>query len=406
LVKAELRVPGRYLLIEDTSSLSFTHRRQSVPGLGPIGVSDEGRGFLLHSVLAVRAAPTSLPDATGRRPPVEVLGLVDQQFLVRRSRPEGEPDDASQKRELRDRESERWPAAGERVGPVPSDVAVRWERVADREADIYEYLISCRDLNHGFVVRLSQDRVVLVPSGDERLGLALAVIRAAEAAGGLCLELRTRPGEAARRARLLISSGAVRLRSPQRPGQPAGAGEPIDCWFVRVWEVEAPEGVEALEWVRYTDRPITTLEAAVGVVMDYGTRYLIEEFHKGLKTGLKAEELQLETAHRLFAAIAVMSVVALRLLDIRELGRRSPAAPAACVGLSGDELEVLSLEVGRALTTVSEVLLAIGGLGGHMNRKSDGMPGWITLWRGMAKLRLLVKGARLAQRLAARPPHL
>jgi hypothetical protein len=170
--------------------------------------------------------------------------------------------------------------------------------------------------------------------------------------------------------------------------------------------VEAPEGVEALEWVRYTDRPITTLEAAVGVVMDYGTRYLIEEFHKGLKTGLKAEELQLETAHRLFAAIAVMSVVALRLLDIRELGRRSPAAPAACVGLSGDELEVLSLEVGRALTTVSEVLLAIGGLGGHMNRKSDGMPGWITLWRGMAKLRLLVRGARLAQRLASKPPHL
>ena len=161
-----------------------------------------------------------------------------------------------------------------------------------------------------------------------------------------------------------------------------------------------------MEWVLYTDRPINGFEDALGVVMDYGTRYLIEEFHKALKTGLKAEELQLEKGHRLFAAIAVMSIVALRLLDIRELGRRTPEAPAACVGLSGEELEILSLEVGRVLTTVAEVVLAIGRLGGHMNRRSDGMPGWITLWRGMHKLRLLVRGAQLARRLPSKPPHL
>jgi hypothetical protein len=406
LVKAELRRPGRYLLIEDTTSISFTHRQQPVPGLGPIGVSDEGQGFLLHSVLAVRAAPVPQPDATGRRGPVAVLGMVDQQYLVRRSRPEGEPNDASRRRKLRERESQRWPAATARLGPAPCDAAIRWVRVADREADIYEYLISCRDRNHGFVVRLSQDRVILDPTNDERLGLALASIRGTEAAGGLYLDLRSRPGEAARRAKLSISFGAVRLRSPQRPGQAAGTNAPIDCWFVRAWEVEPPEGVEALEWVLYTDRPITTFEEALGVVMDYGTRSLIEEFHKGLKTGMKAEELQLEIASRLFAAIAVMSIVALRLLDLRELGRRAPAAPAACVGLSALESEILSLEVGRVLTTVAEVLLAIGRLGGHMNRRSDGMPGWITLWRGMVKLRLLVRGAQLARKMISKPPHL
>src|SRR5512135_2634861 len=91
-----------------------------------------------------------------------------------------------------------------------------------------------------------------------------------------------------------------------------------------------PAGAEALEWVLYTDQRTETLEEALVGVMDYGTRFLIEEFHKGLKTGLKAEELQLETGHRLFvfAAIAVMSVVALRLLDLRELGRAVPEAPA------------------------------------------------------------------------------
>ena len=50
-VKVLLRTPGRYLLIEDTTFPSFSHRKGAVPGLGPIGGSEEGQqGFLLHSV--------------------------------------------------------------------------------------------------------------------------------------------------------------------------------------------------------------------------------------------------------------------------------------------------------------------------------------------------------------------
>ena len=150
-----------------------------------------------------------------------------------------------------------------------------------------------------------------------------------------------------------------------------------------------------MEWVLYTDAGTETLEEALVGAMDYATRFLIEEFHKGLKTGLKAEELPLETGHRLFAAIAVMSVVALRLLDLRELGRAVPEAPAQVTGLSDLELELLSLALSRTLTTVASVVLAVGRLGGHMNRESDGMPGWLTLWRGMQKLRLMVIGAEL-----------
>jgi hypothetical protein len=145
----------------------------------------------------------------------------------------------------------------------------------------------------------------------------------------------------------------------------------------------------------YTDWPTESLADALSGVMDYATRFLIEEFHKALKTGMKAEKLQMERGNRLFAAIAVMSVVALRLLDLRELGRACPDAPASCTGLESLELEVLSLAVERQLTTVTDVLLAIARLGGHMNRRSDGMPGWITLWRGMKVLRLLVRGVKL-----------
>jgi hypothetical protein len=84
LVMAELRKSGRYLLIEDTTFPSFSHRKEPIPGLGPIGDSEPGQqGFLLHSILAVRADSLPVPDASGRRPPVTILGLADQQYLVR-----------------------------------------------------------------------------------------------------------------------------------------------------------------------------------------------------------------------------------------------------------------------------------------------------------------------------------
>jgi hypothetical protein len=409
LVMAELRTPGRYLLVEDTTFPSYTHRKQPIPGLGPIGDSESGQqGFLLHSILAMRAPQSSVPDAGGRRPPVTILGLADQQYLVRSPRDPEKPKQAgSRQRQIRDRESDRWLDSGERIGRAPSNVTVRWVRVADREADIYEYMASCRKLGHGFVIRVSQNRILLNPATGKRLGLVFEHIASVAPLGGMYLDLRGRDGQLARRAKLLISCGPVRVRAPERAGQAAGAGAPIDCWFIRVWEQDPPDGVEPLEWVLYTDPPTETLQEALVGVMDYGTRFLVEEFHKGLKTGMKIEELQLEQANRLFAAIAVMSVVALRLLDLRELGRGFPDAPAACTGLDELELELLSLAVERELTTVAEVLLAVGRLGGHMNRRGDGMPGWITLWRGMKMLRLLVRGAKLERaRMDAHAHHM
>ena len=54
LVWAQMRTPGRYLLFEDTTYVSYSHRPQPIEGLGPIGTSDEGQGFLLHSILVAR----------------------------------------------------------------------------------------------------------------------------------------------------------------------------------------------------------------------------------------------------------------------------------------------------------------------------------------------------------------
>ena len=49
--------------------------------------------------------------------------------------------------------------------------------------------------------------------------------------------------------------------------------------------------------------------------------------------------------------------------------------------------------------TVYEFYREVAKLGGFLGRKSDGEPGWITIWRGWEKLNNLVKGAELALEL-------
>jgi len=111
------------------------------------------------------------------------------------------------------------------------------------------------------------------------------------------------------------------------------------------------------------------------------------------------ERLQLKTASRLFAAIALLSVVAVRLLDLRGHLRQNSKQPAPRCGLEPVELAVLQLQSNRTLDTTQDVALALGRLGGHLNRKGDGQPGWQTLWRGMNRLQTLVEGVQLARRL-------
>lgn len=382
MTRERLSEPGTVLLLEDTTELTWFSNRP-ISGLGPVGAST-GQGFLLHSVLAVRWSSQALHPEVSRRPALDVIGLADQQYYIRRPVPRDEVDD-DQAWKKRPRESQLWEKAGARLGPAPDET--RWVRVCDRGADIYEFLQACLHLNHGFVVRAAQDRAL---HGGGRL---FETGRQAEVLGRFDLSLRTRPKQVARLACLRVSAVAVSLRAPQRPGHSTGKLPPVNCTLVRVWEDQPPPGTAPLEWFLLIDEPVADFETALTCALQYATRWVIEDFHKALKTGLGAERLQLEDAHRLFAAIAVMSVVALRLLDLRERLRVNPTAPASEAGLTPIELQVLERHTKRKLKTVAHVALALGRLGGHMNRRADGMPGLITLWRGMNELQSLVAGA-------------
>jgi hypothetical protein len=182
VVLQAMRQSGVYLFLEDTTELSWSGK-QTIAGLGPIGHSATGlQGFFLHTVLGVRWHDA--PPTNSTRRPVDVLGLGDQQYYGRT--PGRKPRESSQERLKRARESQVWPQASARLGHAPE--GVRWIRVADREADIYEYLVSCQERGHGFVIRAAKDRAVSHPETGKRTGRLFAAARSAAPLGEFTLE--------------------------------------------------------------------------------------------------------------------------------------------------------------------------------------------------------------------------
>lgn len=395
-VFSELEKPGRYLLLEDTTEI-LCAGDEEIAGLGPVGGSKASKiGFHLHSVFAVRwlAAPEQ-PALT--RPVVTILGLADQQAYVRQPRAATGPRRGSERRrQVGDTlESGLWERATRRLGVAPDEDSTVWVRVCDRGADIYDHLRYCQLQRHRFLVRAAQDRVL----EGKPAGKLFAVARASASLGTVRIELRARPGQAARTASMHLSVTRVQLPAPQALGSSCGQRPSVTCTVVRVWEAAPLGGGKRLEWLLLTDLPAESFAQACEIAQMYATRWLEEEFHKALKTGLGVERLQLTTAHAWVAATAVLSIVAVRLLELRERLRQTPTAPAEGAGLTEVELSVLRARSGKALLTVGEVALALGRLGGHLNRTGDGWPGWLTLWRGWQVLQTLIDGVLLARKL-------
>ena len=73
------------------------------------------------------------------------------------------------------------------------------------------------------------------------------------------------------------------------------------------------------------DGPVLTFDDARRVIGWYERRWIVEELHKAKKTGCQIEDMQFTTLGRLEPAIALLSVVAITLLNLRDASRRPDA---------------------------------------------------------------------------------
>lgn len=404
--------PGVVLLVHDDTELDYGYD-PAISGLGPIG-NGTHRGFLVHTVLALT------PHEESER----LLGLLHQEAWVRQSAPrqaDGRKQSSCQRQE-RPRESEVWTRAVEQVGsPPPGQV---WIHVGDRYADMFAFLQGCLQKGTFFVVRAAQNRCVLgepeegegEPELDHLLDRATSL--PAQAQGSIAV-----PSEHERRARTAqvnLSWAGMQLRPPQHG--PSAGNTPLPVWVVRVWEPDPPakaqaqrervprqkhaskkseepasEQVPALEWILLSAQPVESSEQAWQTVHHYQSRWPIEDFHRGVKTGCRLEQRHLREQRSLANLLAIVSPIAVRLLQLRNLSREEPEQPALA-WVEREEVQVIASQQGVAVEqlTIKQFVYRVAQLGGFLHRRGDGPPGWQTLWNGWLRLRWFVAGMRFA----------
>ena len=382
-VRADCTWRGEYLMVEDTTELDFTSHVAALD-LGRIG-DDGGRGLFVHSTLALQVQGWNRQ----QEPAVTVVGLMGQRWWARTMPTIGQGREKKRRRLGRDRESQRWAAVVEEVGQRPA--AVRWTLVTDREGDIYETMARCDAGRWDFVIRANQRRALA-----DQDGSVFDAVAGSRVLGSFSLELRARPGQPARRALVAVRACTVTLRGPWRPD---GALPPRTVNVVEAREIHPPAGVEPVHWVLLTRWPVKTFKQALRVVKAYTCRWLVEEYHKSLKTGTGIEQSQLATAQRLTSLLGIVAVVAVRHLSLKLLATTCPDEPVDPAEFGPEGLAVLTKQYGRPVGgwTYRTVLRAAARLGGFLGRTGDGEPGWVTIWRGMRKLMWLIQGYDLAR---------
>jgi hypothetical protein len=375
--------PGDVLVLHDATELDYTTLSSLADDLGQIGKGDR-RGYLCHNVLAVEADSG------------EVFGLMDQILHRRDEVPERET--LAEHRDRPTRESRLW-VKGTRH--LPDDW--RLIDIADQGADTFEFLEHEYRSGRRFVIRAAKTRMVYAghePVGPRRELKAYA--RGLPELGRFTMDVQPQPGRVARKDAEFAVRGAAVLVCPPHAKAGHHGDDPLPLYVVQVTEVAPPEGEAPIEWTLLTNERVETFEDALRVTGWYERRWVVEEYHKAQKTGCQIEDMQFTTPERLEPAIALLSVVAVTLLNLREASRRADAdTRRADTLVSSEYVEVLSLKrFGKVRDdlTVREFFLALARLGGHQNRKCDGHPGWLVLWRGWMKLQAMLDGYRAAQR--------
>ena len=384
-------VNGPVLVLHDSTELEYTKRR-SLNRLGQIG-SGKRRGYITHNSLAVNPKNK------------EVFGLCNQ-ILHRRAKV-SKSETRAQRSKRKSRESLLWLKGTE---PMPAD----WNivDVCDRGADTSEFLTHEMESGRRFVIRSSHERCILLGHGDpdtsepaklkqfvttlEQTGTwALQVTSKSELKSPRRKGKKKRVNRIKREATMAVGFAPIQIaHSKRRNGEPT-----MKMWVVRVCELDPPRGQERLDWTLLTNEPVLTFEDAYRVVGWYECRWIIEEYHKGMKTGCRIEDLQFTDEDRLQPAIAVLSVVTLTLLQLRQAARAPDAETRKATTVIGRSyVEVLSLWRHQKIKidwSVHDFYFALARLGGHQNRKHDHPPGWQVLWEGWKELLPMVFGYML-----------
>ena len=375
------------LVLQDGTDLNFTTR----PGCTDLQVTGRNQtgakslGLHLHATLAVTR--TGLP-----------LGVLRLGFDGVRQRPS----------EAR-RTTRRWVDGFTDIVKAVREVGGRTRviSVCDREADCFELFDhQRRHPRVDLLVRARHDRA-LGP------GTLFATMSGGEADGLIDVEvdgLVARPKSSGKKARggrrKRLACCEMRLRRVTLPATAAVTdADPITLSAAHVVETDAPDGEDPVRWFLLTTLRVKTAREAAEVVGFYLQRWKIEDLFRVLKSGCRSEFLLFRTAERLQRAIAIIAVIAWRIMVMTLLGRQVPACDPELMFADHELAFLRDYAREHALAPpdrLGDAVALVAHLGGYRDRKHDPDPGIQIMWHGQTRLSSAALGHRIGFRAGQR----
>lgn len=322
-------------------------------------------------------------------------GIFDQQFIQRQRSEFGKKKDRKT-RPFEDKESFKWVAwlDGLKQWRDGLDFPVKIMTVADREGDVAQVINSLVKADFDFIIRSSHNRSLSPTPGKLH-----DLLKEGEQLKSFVDKRRMHSRQSGKyyEADCQISYGTFKLNGIEHPVQ-----------GIYLKECQANTAQEQAEWFLLTSCLLSNPEEVRQVVDDYQQRWPItEDFHMSLKTGAKMEKRQFDSAEALFNAIAMLSLVALRIMAMRYVGQANGDQELKVSGLVSDPitynlLPQLSEKYIKARDldfckhgTVQWFHILIARMGGHQGYAQKGRPGWRVLWWGYLELERLIAGAKM-----------
>lgn len=353
------------LLVQDTSELDYSNKK-ATKSLGSIG-NHRGRGLVLHSCLAVEFDTQ----------PINILGLANQKVWVRENI--SKRIETRKQRHERNHEGKLWEQTLNGISRT-INLNHRIVSVGDRGNDSFSFMKFCKDNSWNYVFRVKYNRVI---TQDKREFNLFDHLKKFESKSQKTIRLTDNDKE----IELKVGWEKIKISSPKNLYKKSERIE-IEIWCIRCWNDE-----NKIEWNLFTNLEIKNQQDALEKIEWYKARWLIEEYHKCLKTGCNIEKRNLQTAHALKSLLGFLGIVATKLLEIKFLAKQNRSRLAA------EFADPISLKIicarfklSESTITAQEFWHSLARLGGFIGRKSDGDPGWQTLWSGWLRLIDMISG--------------
>ncbi len=366
------------LALHDTSLMSFNGHSPE-KNLGR--TRGTGTGFFLHTTLIVS-------------PSEQILGTTVANMWQRKDHQEDRSKIIS--------EGDRWvdgiTQTNKQLGKELSII-----NVADREADSINFYKECIANGNHFVVRQRVARRVknnlcktseLLQKSNIIGSEDITITNKYHVKRGKSIRVKDSLGRTQRETTLYYQALPIEVKLKS-------AKEQFSFNMVRIFEKDAIDENEKrndrIDWYLITSLPINSLEDIKKVAHIYALRWKVELFFKVLKSGCKVQECRLGSFERLQKFISMAMIVSWRICWLKYFGELEPLESAESILSETEILIICKKNKFTGTLTVKQAILWIAKLGGHLNRKNDGDPGFQTLWRGMHRLYDLEEGYLMFQ---------